>query len=107
MNIKSDLQFWCALCIMYRCLLRVSHIVASPHTMRRKDIVFTATGVDVIIRSSKTVQYRERTVTVPVVAAPGSILCPCSYLKYYTDRVGLRPDDPLFPYSYNSLNNRL
>ena len=76
----SDLQFWCCLCIMYRCLLRVSHVVASPHTMKVRDIKWTKEGMDVLIRSSKTIQFKERLVRVPVIKAEYSVLCPCKYL---------------------------
>ena len=102
-----DLQFWCAVCLMYRCLLRVGHIVASPHTMLVKDIRWTTGGMDVIIRSSKTIQFRQRTVTVPVLSAGDSVLCPCGFMRKYISWAGLNVDSPLFPYSYQEFAARL
>lgn len=107
LDVWRDLQFWCAVCLMYRCLLRVGHIVASPHTMLVRDIKWTQGGMDVIIRSSKTIQFRQRTVTVPVWAAGGSVLCPCGYLRKYLARPGLHVDSPLFPYTYQEFSARL
>ena len=107
LSVCADVQFWTALCLMYRCLLRVSHVVASPHTIRNKDIVHTREGVDVCIRSSKTIQFRERKVIVPVIRASGSVLCPCAYLQYYMAGQDLQPEAPLFPYTYNMFSNRL
>ena len=37
----KDLQLWSAITLAYRCLLRVSHVTASPHVIRRGDIHFT------------------------------------------------------------------
>ena len=100
LNKFEDLQLWCAITIAYRCLLRVSHITESPHTIRKQDIVFTDSGVDIHIRSSKTVQFKERAQLIPVVRA-NSVLCPVSYLQMYLSRANLAPTDYLFPYSYN------
>ena len=106
LSVFTDLQFWCALCLMFRCLLRVSHVVASPHVMRVKDLKWTPEGLDVTIRSSKTLQFRERLIVVPVVESPGSILCPCELIKSYLRRADLQPDSPLFPYTYSGFSGR-
>ena len=107
LNKLCDVQFWCALTIMYRCLLRVSHVVTSPHTMKVKDLRWTDTGMDVTIRSSKVIQFKERVVLVPIVKASGSILCPCDYLRYYISRAGLKPESALFPYTYSGFSSKL
>ena len=107
MNVYSDLQFWTALCVMYRCLLRVSHVVASAHCMRVKDISWTMEGMDVTIRSSKTIQYRERSVVIPVVSSPASTLCPCGYMSHYLSSSDLEPESPIFPYTYNVFSSKL
>ena len=91
---------------MYRCLLRVSHVVSSPHTLRAKDIKWTSEGVDISIRSSKTIQFKEKVIVVPVIESPGSALCPCGFLKQYMANARLDPDAPLFPYTYNAFAAR-
>ena len=100
MSIFTDLQLWCAVTVAYRCLLRVSHITESPHTIKVKDIVFTDSGFDIHINSSKTVQFKERAQVIPVVRSSG-ILCPAYYLQCYIAMAILRQEDSLFPYSYN------
>ena len=82
-------------------------MVVSPHTMRKKDIVWTEVGMDVSIRSSKTIQFKERVVKVPVVKADNSKLCPCGYLKYYLSRLNIHAEEPLFPFTYNIFSSRL
>ena len=107
LSIFANLQFWAALCLMYRCLLRVSHVVSSPHTMMVKDLGWTESGVDVSIRSSKTIQYKERLLVVPVVKSPASALCPCRVLRCYLDWANMPQDSCLFPYNYNQFASRL
>lgn len=80
-NDKKDLIFWCALCLSFRCLLRKCHFTESPHMLRRSQIEFTDYGMVLRIMSSKTIQFRERVVTIPIVESPGSILCPVSQKK--------------------------
>ena len=75
--------------------------------MRVKDIVWTAEGMDVYIRSSKTIQFRERTIVVPVLVSPNSLLCPCRFLHSYMAWAMLKPEDLLFPYTYNMFASRL
>ena len=101
MNKFSDLQLWAAITLAYRCLLRVSHLVTSPHMLQVKDISFTREGVDVTIRSSKTVQFRERTQLIPIIKAENSVLCPCRFLWSYVQQARLHPTSQLFPYSYS------
>ena len=107
MNKKEDLQMWCALTLMYRCLLRVGHIVNSPHSMRVKDIIWKKGGCDVVIRSSKTIQFKERKLTVPLLESPGSVLCPCGYIRYYLNSYKCHPEMSLFQYTYSVFNKKL
>ena len=103
----KDLVFWCALLLSFRCVLRVSHITHSPHQLLVKDIRFFEGGMDVTIRSSKTVQFRERTNVVPVLTSPNSILCPVSVLKNYMRLLHRKPTSPLFPLTYNIYSSKL
>lgn len=109
-----DLVFWSALCLAYRCLLRKSHYTQSIHNIVRSDLVFTEYGLCLTIRSSKTIQYSERNVVVPVIASPGSTLCPVRWLKKYLKLVHVNPSSPLFvrpgtqsPLTYKVFSDRL
>lgn len=91
-----DLVFWAALCLGYRCLLRKGHFTSSPHTILRKHVEFTDYGLCLRLESSKTVQYHERDVVIPVVESPGSILCPVRWLRVYLKRFNVSNSAPLF-----------
>lgn len=90
------LVFWTAITLAYRCLLRKGHYTYSTHMLRRQDVEFTDYGVCITLHSSKTIQYRERLVKIPVVAATGSALCPVYWLKVYFNKVRASPSAPLF-----------
>lgn len=94
-NLK-DLVFWTALTLAYRCLLRKSHYTYSTHMLRRQDVEFTDYGACITLRSSKTLQYKERLITIPVVAAPNSALCPVHWLQLYFKKCIADPSAPLF-----------
>lgn len=91
-----DLMFWCSICLGYRCLLRKSHFTQSPHTMLRSDITFTDYGMVVKLRSSKTIQFTERVVEIPVIKSVGSLLCPVHWLLKYLRYVKVKENGPLF-----------
>lgn len=92
----KDLVFWSATCLAFRCLLRKSNYTSSPHMLRRRDIEFTHYGVCVYVHSSKTNQYKEKVLKIPVVSSPRSILCPVKWLKMYFKKCTSDPSAPLF-----------
>lgn len=109
-----DLVFWSALCLGYRCLLRKCHFTQSTHSIARDDVTFTSYGMCVVIRSSKTIQFSERTLKIPVVSSPGSLLCPVRWLKKYLSLVNVPHGGPLFinprtrrPLTYGAFTKRL
>ena len=102
-----DFQFWCAMCVCYRCLLRVSHVSTSPHTLLAKDVTFWKGGMDITVRSSKTIQFKERVQVIPILQSTGSLLCPVGLLRDYLANNGLSPSDTLFPYTYKTFSSRL
>ena len=106
MSVPSDLQFWCALVLAFRCLLRVGHITRSPHQLRVRDITFNEGGMDVTIRSSKTVQFHERINIIPVLESSSTVLCPVFYLRTYLSRSRRVPSQPLFGLTYNSYSQK-
>ena len=103
---QEDLRFWCALLLSFRCLLRVGHVVESVHTLHVRDIIWTPTGMDVIINSSKTVQYREHKEIIPVVRASSS-LCPIMPLKVFLSMSRRQPSSTLFGLTYAKYSTRL
>ena len=68
--------------------IRLSNIV--PHTraqydhtrhLARGDVIFSSTETIILIKWSKTIQFRDRVVTIRVPFLPGSSLCPVTALK--------------------------
>ena len=107
MAVFHDVIFWAALVLSFRCLLRVGHIVVSPHQLKVSDVVFTSTGMDVIMNSSKTIQYKERVNRIPVLESLRSVLCPVRVLKSYLKLSRRSSAQSLFGYSYSGYNSRL
>lgn len=113
-NDKRDLVFWCALCLSFRCLLRKCHFTSSPHMLLRSHLKFTDYGILLSVVSSKTIQFHERTLEIPVVESPGSILCPVRWLRTYLSSRKVPQEGPLFleykskkPLSYEKFTKRL
>lgn len=90
------------------------HFTSSPHMVMRSQIDFTDYGIMVNINSSKTIQFKERVLRIPVVESPGSILCPVRWLKVYLSLCRVPKKGPLFldlksgkPLSYEKFSHRL
>ena len=107
LSISQDRILWCALVLAFRCLLRVGHVTASPHQLQVGDIKFREGGFDLTIRSSKTVQFRERINVVPVQESPSSLLCPVRVLRDYLTKSKKLSTSPLFKMNYNVYAARL
>ena len=107
MSRRGDLVFWVSLCLSFRCLLRVGHVTYSPHSLRAGDVKFWEGGMDVTVRSSKTVQFQERVRVIPVVESKGSTLCPVAILKHYMLLSDFSPKSSLFPQTYNLYSSKL
>ena len=74
------LSIWTMILFLFKTLLRVSHVVTSPHTLLVKDIVFISWGMIVNITSSKTIQ-RGKPHQIPVSSIENKALCPVYLLK--------------------------
>ena len=85
---RNTLAMWCAIVLSFRTLLRKSNIVPdspdrSAHVLRRSDVHFSEEGMTLLVRSTKTLQYKERVLEIPVHIIPGSPLCAVSLLKQH------------------------
>ena len=50
------IMIWTMIIFLFRTLLRVGHVVVSPHALRRRDIKFFKWGALISVNSSKTKQ---------------------------------------------------
>ena len=91
---------WCGIVLSFRTLLRKSNLVPETyadvgHVLTRGDVTFTKDGMLLRVRSSKTIQYRERVLEIPVLAIPGSPFCVVSLLKEHFARYPMLEDSYL------------
>ena len=85
MNVRA---MWCGIVLSFRTLLRKSNIVPdssdkASHVVKRSDVHFSQDGMTISVRSTKTLQYKERILQIPVNSIPGSPLCAVSLLKQH------------------------
>lgn len=81
----TQISTWIGIIFLYRTMLRKCHIFAdefNDHLLIRSDIEFTDYGMTVRVSSSKTIQYKERSLLLPVCQGGGK-LCIVSLLKWY------------------------
>lgn len=86
---KSNLWLsaaWAAIVLCFRSLLRKSNVLPmsyadDSHVLLRSDVKFHTWGMVLIVRSSKTIQFRERQLEIPIFAIPNSPLCAVARLK--------------------------
>ena len=86
----ADQAVWACVVLAFRTLLRKSNLFPSgldnSHCVRRKDITFTDWGMTLTISSSKTIQFKERSLVIPVVSAGESPLFAVHLVKEHWAR---------------------
>ena len=106
MSLLEDLVFYCACLVAFFSFFRKStllskdldsHVPAS--NLCRKDVSFIAKGALLSVRHTKTIQFHERELQVPLTKS-GTILCPVKFLRLMFDRCPYIPEEaPLFSFS--------
>lgn len=95
-KIDVHLLVWSAVLLMFRTLLRVSHVVDSPHCITRGDVAFYDWGLVLSIHSSKTRKPTAQCVKLPVVKSSGTDFCPVFWVHYLFLNHPLGQNAPLF-----------
>lgn len=70
--------------------------VNSPKVPRRSDFHMSQHGAFLNIHATKTIQFFQRALCVPLPSIPGSPLCPVAALQHHLRLNAVRPSDPLF-----------
>ena len=94
-----------AFLVAFFSFLRVSNLV--PYTLsevhsstsfflRRRDITFTASGAYLKVFRTKTIEFKQRILEIPLPVIPNSILCPVTALTSYFKLVPAVSDSPVF-----------
>ena len=97
---------WCACLLMFFGMLRRSNVMpssfsqfdASKH-LRRRDVQFTRDSIVLTIRWSKTIQFQQRVLKLPLVRIPGHPLCPLQATFHLFQRTQYaHPEGPALVY---------
>lgn len=85
-----------ALLTGFRGLLRKCQLTASDSVLLRSNFVFYDWGMVVYIRRSKTIQFAERELLIPISRVRGRELCAVYWTRRHFDEVRLAADQPAF-----------
>jgi len=99
-NLLSDspghVAFKAALILAFRALLRKDQVTDTPNTLNRGDFQFFEWGMVLTIRRSKTIQFRERTVQIPVSRLARHELCAVHWVRLHFKQLPASLDEPAF-----------
>ena len=98
MSRSCDLCFWCAILTCFRALLRISHVTDSHMNLYKNDFSFYDWGIMIRVSKTKTIQYAERVLQIPVYSVGGCIFDLSYYLRLLFDRMILSGTDMAFAY---------
>ena len=100
---ELDVTIYAAILIMFFAFLRRSNIAPKSaksfdkhRNLLRQDIIANDSGLEVIVRWSKTIQCSERVLSIPLVAIPSSPLCPVTAYKAMLRKIPASPKQPAF-----------
>ena len=95
------------LCGFYTFLRKANLVPKSPNTfipgthLCRDSFQFTQFGVLLKVTGTKTIQYGERVLYLPMVYNKCSSICPVRALKHHFDKFTCQGQSPAFLYQYN------
>lgn len=116
-----DITYWCAFLFLYFLMFRSSQLFPktlrdsdSIHVLKRKDVTVLNDICLVSVNWSKTIQYKQKRVEIPLGKLPQSPLCPVSAYKLMCSLVPAPPEAPAFignvetglPITYSAFQSR-
>ena len=109
-NLANPLHaaMWALFSVAFFSFLRKSNLVAdSPRVTsdklpRRRDFVLTSEGAFLKIRATKTIQFSQRILTIPLPFIPRSPLCPVSALRNHFRLNNIALSDLFFSIKYST-----
>ena len=109
-----DAAFWAICLVAFFGMFRKSHLLISKvgsfdssKQLTKADFSFFQGGVLVRVRWSKTIQFREKVVQIPLIAAPCSIFCPVSAIyRAFSFTPHVSNNSQAFQWVHSSLNIR-
>ncbi len=123
LNKLKDVTFWALILIGFYCMLHTSNLVPdkidafdSRKQLCRVNIKINSHCLLIEIKWSKTIQFSQKLLLIPLLAVPGSSLCPVAAFSNMVKLVPGNPSDPAFmlskgqakvPVTYNQLQSKL
>ena len=101
------ISFWAASLVAFYGFLRKSNVFYDPHLppsdqkhIQRRDIIYRKPGITfIMLNHTKTIQFKERTLELPMPSIPNHPLCPVSAITTLLCSVpSIEPDQPAFMY---------
>ena len=104
LSLASDANVWAAALVLFFGVLRkgsvlppARQVTSAPRVLSRDDVFFHRWGVLIRIRYTKTIQFRERHVDIPLPRIPNHPLCPVRAITHAFQFVPrTAPDTPAF-----------
>lgn len=93
---------WIGILFLYRMMLRKSHIFVgefNQNLLKRRDVVFEDWGLIVYVNHTKTIQYQQRMLEIPIHKGGGT-LCLVSQLWNYFRKYPMPPNEPILSRFY-------
>ena len=105
-NYNDDIEFvvWVALVTWFHLLLHKSNLVPlsrvhdTMHNIARHDVRYSDGVMIILIRWSKTNQFKEITKINPLMMDNDSMICPVRWILYMVDRINAAPEHNLFSF---------
>ena len=87
----------------FRGLLRKSQITMSDSVLKRKDLKNFQWGLIITVSKTKTIQFQERSLKIPISRCPDKDLCAVHWCERHFSEITVDKDSPAFqvPYGYN------
>lgn len=93
---KAHVAWRAAMLCSFRALLRKCQVTLSDSSLLRRDFRFFSWGLIISIRRSKTIQFHERVLEVPVARCPNHLLCAVHWTERHFSEVPAQPDAMAF-----------
>lgn len=97
MSVQFDVVFWAATVVAFRGLLCKSAVCKGDGCILRKDVEFHDWGVVLILRKSKTIQFKDRVHKIPLARVAGP-LCAVTWIQKVLSLGQVSDTSPLFGY---------
>ena len=88
--------FWAAALFAFRTLLRKCHYTMSDSVLTREAFEFFDWGMMVTVRKTKTIQFKERKLLIPVCRVKNTMLCAVHWVEEHFNLIKGRPSHPAF-----------